>query len=67
MTQINDNIGSKYIINTNTVNVIFIYFINNITRLCKICIVYISQKSSLHVCSRPSCIDLMLKKINESF
>ena len=32
MTQINDNIGSKYIINNIMVGVIFIYFINNITK-----------------------------------
>ena len=32
MTQINDNTGSKYIINNNMVSVTFIYFINNITK-----------------------------------
>ena len=32
MTQINDNIGSKYITNNNMVSVIFKYFINNITK-----------------------------------
>ena len=32
MTQINDNIGSKYVINNNMVSVIFKYFINNITK-----------------------------------
>ena len=32
MTQINDNIGSKYVINNNMVSVVFKYFINNITK-----------------------------------
>ena len=32
MTQINDNIDSKYVINNNMVSVILKYFINNITK-----------------------------------
>ena len=60
MTQIYDNIGSKYNINNNMVSVIFKYFINNITKglipIINVYVRFIHQISNLFCKSRSSIV-----------